>query len=91
MLTLAFPWLLLLLPLPLLVRALVPAYTSEKESVRAPFLDEMAGVIGRRPTRGAVILRQNIGQRILLPLVWALLVLAAARPQWVGTPIEQIE
>jgi Ca-activated chloride channel family protein len=91
MLTLALPWLLLLLALPLLVRLLLPAYSSEKESVRTPFFDQLAGAAGLQPSRGAVILRRNVGQMILVPLGWVLLVLAMARPQWVGQPIEQIE
>jgi len=37
------------------------------------------------------VLRRNLGQRLLLPLAWLLVVLAVARPQWVGEPIEKIE
>lgn len=91
MLELAYPWLLLLLPLPLLVRWLVPAYREQKESVRAPFFQELSERAGLKPSSGAVVLQRNIGQKLLLPLCWLLLVVAAARPQWVGEPITQIE
>jgi len=87
----AHPWLFLLLPLPLLVRVLLPAYREEKESVRAPFFDEIASVSGLTPSGGAVVLRRNLGQWIILPLCWLLAVTALARPQWVGEPIEEIQ
>lgn len=87
----AYPWLLILLPAPLLVRWLVPAYREQKESVRTPFFQELAEQAGLKPSSGAVILQRNIGQRVLLPLAWILLVVAVARPQWVGEPITQIE
>ena len=90
MLQLAHPWLLLLLPLPFLVR-LLPAFAESKEAVRAPFFDRLVEQTGQRPSAGAVVLRRNLGQRLLLPLAWLLVVLAVARPQWVGEPIEKIE
>ena len=91
MLSLAHPWLLLLLPLPLLVYWLMPPYREQKEAVRAPFFRELAAKAGPEATTGAVVLQRNLWQKLLLPLVWLLLVLAAARPQWVDDPITQIE
>jgi Ca-activated chloride channel family protein len=90
-LTLAHPWLFLLLPLPLLMRWLLPAHREERTSVRAPFFDQLARQTGLRPSPGAVVLRRTLAQKILLPLCWLLLVAAAVQPQWVGEPIEQIE
>lgn len=90
MLQLAHPWLLLLLPLPFLAR-LLPAFAESREAVRAPFFDRLVEQTGQRPSAGAVVLRRNLGQKLLLPLVWSLAVLAVARPQWVGEPIEKIE
>ena len=91
MFELAYPWVLLLLPAPLLVRWLVPHYRQRKESVRAPFFRELAEQAGLQPSPGAVILQRNLWQKMLLPVAWLLLVVAAARPQWVGEPITQIE
>jgi Ca-activated chloride channel family protein len=90
MLTLAHPWLLLLLPAPILVRLLLPAYAERRTSVRTPFFSELATATGLEPSPGAVVLRRTIGQWLLLPLCWVLLVTAMTRPQWVGEPIEQI-
>jgi Ca-activated chloride channel family protein len=91
MLELAHPWLLLLLPLPVLLHWLMPPYRERKEAVRAPFFRDLAAKADLKPTSGAVILRRNLWQKLLRPLVWVLLVMAVARPQWVDDPITQIE
>jgi Ca-activated chloride channel family protein len=91
MFELAYPWLLVLLPAPLAVRWLVRPYREQKESVRAPFFEELSDQAGLKPSSGAVVLQRNIGQKILLPLAWILIVVALARPQWVDDPITQIE
>ena len=91
MLELAYPWLLLALPAPLLVRWLVPTYRERKESVRAPFFRELAEQAGLDPSAGAVVLERTLWQKLLLPLCWLLVVVAVARPQWVGEPMTQIE
>ena len=88
MLQLAHPWLLLLAPLPILGRLLLPARAERKQAVRSPFFATLAEVLGQRPSAGAVVLQRNLAQKLLLPLVWLLVVLALARPQWIGEPIE---
>ena len=57
MLTLAYPWLLVLLPLPLLVWWLVPARRETRQGLVVPFLARLAEQSGQRPLKGAVILR----------------------------------
>jgi hypothetical protein len=69
---LELPWVLLLLPAPLLVWLLLPAHRERQESVRLPFFEDAAAATGRKPSSGAVVLRLNWLQRILAPLVWAL-------------------
>jgi len=78
-------WALLALPLPWLIRMLLPAAEGERQAVlRTPFLAELEELPGGDP---AVVLRRPV----LWPavLAWLLLVIAAARPQWVGDAIEQ--
>ena len=91
MLQFAHPWLFAVLPLPILARWLLPAHVTPRAAVRGPFFADLARMTDRPPSKGAVILQRNVGQRILLPLVWVLVVLALARPQWVDDPIEKIE
>jgi Ca-activated chloride channel homolog len=91
MFQLEYPWLLLVLPLPLLVWWLLPPYGERTRAIRVPFFDELARVTGQTPSRGAVILRSNWLRRILAPLCWALAVLALAGPQWLEPPVERTE
>lgn len=85
---LAHPWALALLALPL-VMWLLPAYRESRDSVRVPFFDKLVELSEQRPDSGAMILRRDRIQRFLVAFMWLCLVLAAAKPEWVGAPIEQ--
>jgi Ca-activated chloride channel family protein len=87
MLTLAYPWLLAVLPLPLLVWWLVPPYRERREGLRVPFLDRLARQAGGEPTAGAVVLRGGWVRSAALVGVWACVVAALARPQWLEPPV----
>lgn len=91
MLQLEHPWLLALLPLPLLVWWLWPPYGERTRAIRVPFFDELAKATGQTPARGAVILRGNWLRRVLAPVCWVLAVLALAGPQRLEPPIERTE
>jgi Ca-activated chloride channel family protein len=88
MFELVHPWALVLLALPLVMR-LLPAYKESRDSVRVPFFDKLVELSEQRPETGAMILRRDRAQLFLVGLTWLCLVLAAAKPQWVGPPIEQ--
>ncbi len=84
MISFQLPWLLALLPLPFLVRAVLPpAKQSSGGALRVPFFQEVSGLGGaprkRRHARHWVLLG-------LMSMTWLLLVGAAARPQWLGDP-----
>jgi Ca-activated chloride channel family protein len=80
---LAWPWLLLLLPLPWLVRRWWPPATATGgAALFAPFALGLAGT-GDKPTVSASA-RWRLG---LAALVWLCLLAAAARPQWLGEPV----
>ena len=79
--TLAWPWVLLALPLPLLLRWLLPPVPAAAgEALRLPSLEGLAAVAGGRPA-------PSRGQQVLAVLIWLLLLLAAARPQGLGEPV----
>ena len=88
MIELTYPFALLLLALPLLMR-LLPAYKESRDSVRVPFFRKLVELSEQRPEQGARVLRRDRLQRLLVNLTWLCLVLAAAKPQWIGPPIEQ--
>ena len=84
MIELALPWALAALPLPLLAYRWLPPAPERGGALRVPFFDLLAahapgGLLASR--RGALA----VG---LKALAWALLVLAAAQPQWAGPPRE---
>jgi Ca-activated chloride channel family protein len=82
-----YPWLLLLLPLPWLAYRYLPAYNEARSAVRVPFFAAMSRAVGEAP--GIVGNRRNHWQLLLNVLVWALILLAAARPVFVEKPIER--
>ena len=84
-------WAFALLPAPLLIWWWLPAYKEQQDSIRVPFFEQLASAIGVEPARGGVLLRKNLFQRVLAPLVWVLILGALARPQFVEPPIEKIE
>ncbi len=88
MFELANPWMLLLLLLPLFM-LLLPAYKESRDSVKVPFFDKLVTLSEQRPQKGATILQRDMTQRILVAFMWTALVLAAAKPEWIGPPIEQ--
>jgi len=88
---LEYPWLLALLPLPLLAWLLLPPYRETSRAIRLTFFTDIAAAAGLKPAPGAVILRTNWIQKIVAPLTWGLIVLALARPQYVEPPLTKIE
>ncbi|WP_020564457.1 vWA domain-containing protein [Methylosarcina fibrata] len=80
-----WPWLLAALPLPLLIRWLLPAaLPAEQAALKVPFLDDLAEA-GMNPRR-----KSRSGRPfIFAAIAWLLLVVACTRPQWLGEPIEQ--
>jgi len=84
MTTLEWPWLLLLLPLPLLVRRLMPAVeTTRQGALRVPFYDAVAA-LGAGASGGG---RRRSALLAAMTGAWLALVVAAARPAWVGAPV----
>jgi Ca-activated chloride channel family protein len=88
---LEYRWVLLLLPLPALVWLLLPTYREEQISVRLPFFRQTAEAAGVKPAPGAIVPRTNWLQRVLAPILWALVVLALARPVFIEPPIQKIQ
>jgi Ca-activated chloride channel homolog len=80
-----WPWLLLVLPLPLLVRWLFPArMTVEQAALKVPFLEDFSGAETKS------VSQNKQWPLLLVSIAWILLVIACTRPQWLGDPIEQV-
>ncbi|MCP8690064.1 vWA domain-containing protein [Marinobacterium sedimentorum] len=84
MLTLDWPWLLLLAPLPWLIYRYARPARRQQAALQVPFFDQLQRSDGAAPARTPRHLRTRLA---LLSLIWLALLLAAARPQWVGDPL----
>jgi Ca-activated chloride channel homolog len=82
MFELQWPWLLALLPLPVLI-ILLPAQKKEDAALRVPFFAEVKNL----ETKTHSLRSQKQASALLLWLIWASLVFAAANPQWIGEPV----
>ena len=91
MIELAFPWALLALPLPWFVWRFVPPYRHRVSALRFPFFQRIAEAAEADPQQGAVISKANRFEATLAIIIWLLLVLALARPERVGEPIEIVK
>jgi Ca-activated chloride channel homolog len=76
----AWPWWLLALPLPLLIRWLLPQARMRETALRVPYGGRLESLAIRRP---APPKRAGFGQ-VWLWLAWCALCIAAARPQQMG-------
>ncbi len=86
-----FPWLLLILPAPLIVWWLLPAHRETSASIRLPFFNEVARAAGVEPTEGSVVPKRSWMQAAVDLIAWCLIVLALARPQYVEPPVVKNE
>ena len=82
--SLAWPWMLLALPFPLLARALLsPVTESQEAGLKVPSFKGFAVLTNRSEVE------QLLNWRVWLAIIaWALLVLAAARPERIGDELD---
>jgi len=79
-----WPWLLLLVPLPWIMRRfLSPLAPTEEAALRVPFMAEFSTV-----QSGSVQFKQSRQRLFFAFLAWLLLLVATARPQWLGEAVE---
>jgi Ca-activated chloride channel family protein len=80
-----WPWMLLMLPLPLLIQRLWPPVRTNQPALRAPFFEDWRDLSDNQEG-----VSQSSGRlaSLTLWLLWLCLLLAAARPTWIGEPIE---
>jgi Ca-activated chloride channel family protein len=76
------PWAFALLPLPLLVRLLLPAAQQRQSVALIPFATEFSDAATTVQDKSGKI------RLAVAALVWLLIVIAAARPQWHGDAVE---
>jgi Ca-activated chloride channel family protein len=78
------PWVLALLPLPLLLHWLLPPWRDQRFALRLPALKRLAGAAARSLPSSP---RPRLWQAILALLAWVLLLLALAAPVRIEPPV----
>ena len=91
MIEFACPWMFIILPLPLLLNRIIPAYKAPRLAVQVPFFRRLAQITGEKPSHGSVVLKRMQIQKILLSVFWLGLVGALAGPEWVDPPVVRIK
>ena len=89
MIEFAYPWAFALCFLPFLIYSFVPAYKEQRDALKVPFFRRLVKMSGEQAQKGAVLLKKNILQRVLLIIGWLALLTAVAKPEWVGEPISK--
>lgn len=83
MMAFQWPWLAMLLPLPFILRWLLPAKPQvEQAALIVPFLDDLPAGTPRH------ISSQKRWPFRIAGFAWIFLVIACTRPQWLGEPLE---
>ena len=84
MLTFSWPWVALILPLPWLLRKLLPPARNERlRALHIPFAGAMINQQASATTGSA-----KSGLIWIAALGWLFLVAASCRPQWLGEPVK---
>ena len=90
MYTLSHPWLLLLILLPPLLRIVLRPYRESRQAIRVPWFQRMATLLQQQPSAGAVVAKAKKSVLLFNWLLWMLVVLALARPQFLEPPVSRV-
>lgn len=87
MFELTYPYLLLLFPLPFLLRYLLPKYKEQSPAVRTPFFSDFSQILEDSAVTGDGAVRHPLMHWLIFLACWPLLLLALTRPQWIEEPM----
>lgn len=85
MLTFAHLWIFALLPLPWLLREVLPPRRTSRVAVRVPFGDRLRAATAGGGTVSRAT--KQASRQIVPALLWLLVLTALARPQWIAAPL----
>jgi len=87
MLQFSYPWVFLLIPVPLLVFYLAPAYSEPRPAVRVPFMERLYRLTGQKGGVSAALVSRTRFQKVQVVLAWVAIVAALAQPVWMEQPV----
>jgi Ca-activated chloride channel homolog len=90
MMALSHPWLLLLILLPPVLRLVTPPYRESRQAIRVPWFQRMATLLQQQPADGAVVAGAKSAELVFFWILWVLIVLALARPQFLEPPVSRV-
>lgn len=90
MISLSHPWLLLLFFLPPVLRLAVPSFRESRQAIRVPWFQRIATLLQLQPADGAAVPKTTLFTVLCMWLLWGLIVLALARPQFLEPPVSRI-
>jgi len=82
----AYPWVIRLLPLPLLIYWLLPGFRMKSAALLFPIFNNAVAYTGQKPKVSALVKRRNIFNWLVLLISWAGVLLALSSPRLVGEP-----
>ncbi len=77
-------WPLVLLVLPFAIHFFMSAYHTPRAALRVSVFKQLVNLSGSQPGKGALILRRNLLQQLVLFLSWVSVVAALCQPVWLG-------
>ena len=87
----AYPWLIWLLPLPLILYWIIPVWRTRSASLILPIFNNAVDYTGQKPRKSALVKRRNILGWLTLLLAWAGILLTMSSPRLVGEPEYQVK
>ncbi|MEN8210632.1 MAG: VWA domain-containing protein [Thermodesulfobacteriota bacterium] len=87
---LSYPYIMLLLLLPIILRRILPPCHESRQAIKTPWFQRIAKMYNITPADGAVIAETSRLQSVFTWLAWLLIVVALARPQYLEPPVEQV-
>ncbi|WEM40900.1 VWA domain-containing protein [Photobacterium sp. DA100] len=83
------PWAFVLIVLPYFVYRFVSPYKEQKSALQVPFFERLLSISGEEASEAASLLQRRKVQWILVIVSYLALVVALAKPMWLGDPVEQ--
>ena len=82
----AYPWIFILILLPIFIYWLAPAFRIKSASLQVPNLEKTASLTGLKPKDSALVTKKNKLVSFLLFIIWVLILMALSSPRLVGEP-----
>ena len=82
----AYPWVFILILLPIFIYWLTPPFRIRSASLQLPNLEKAASITGLKPRKSALVTKKNKLVSFLLFLIWILILITLSSPRLVGEP-----